>query len=97
MNDWTSLILFVGAVTYLVITRKLTREPVVDHDPGETLDEATTAYETGEVASDDAEPAPEAEVLADAEPGPLPEDEVVAEPVPEDEAAPQPAEDPAPT
>ena len=35
LNDWTSLVLFVGAVGYLVLTRHLTREPVVDHQPAE--------------------------------------------------------------
>ena len=50
LNDWTSLILFMGAVSYLVITRDLKREAVVDHAPGETLDEATAAYETGVAA-----------------------------------------------
>ncbi|BEP15540.1 prolipoprotein diacylglyceryl transferase [Acidothermaceae bacterium B102] len=79
LNDWTSLILFVGAVSYLVLTRHLTREPVVDHAPGETLDEAATAYETGVVTTPDAGPstptdepdepdeADEAEVSANAE------------------------------
>jgi prolipoprotein diacylglyceryl transferase len=80
LNDWTSLILFVGAVTYLFATRKLTRETVVDHGPGETLDDAMTAYENGGTSTDEAEPGDEAGLTAEAESDPVPEEDAPSEP-----------------
>ncbi|MFL6137601.1 MAG: prolipoprotein diacylglyceryl transferase [Frankiaceae bacterium] len=34
LNDWTSVLLFAGAVAYLVLTRRMGREPVVDPRAG---------------------------------------------------------------
>ena len=47
LNDWTSLLLFVGAVAYIVIPARLRpgREQVVDprHLPNDRVDQATGA------------------------------------------------------
>jgi prolipoprotein diacylglyceryl transferase len=84
LNDWTSLILFLGAVGYLWFTRRLTREAVVDPRTIETA-EATEGDGTAEQAEapDQAVVDASAEASADAADG---------EPVPKGESAPDPIE-----
>jgi prolipoprotein diacylglyceryl transferase len=95
LNDWTSLILFLGAVGYLIVTRKLTREPVVDHGPAETLEDASTAYAHDAAGSDEveltadpdleagADPVTDVEPVTGAEPAAVPEEDETATPAPD--------------
>jgi prolipoprotein diacylglyceryl transferase len=87
LNDWTSLILFLGAVGYLWFTRKMTREAVVDPRTLKTVESAEgvqTAEQAGAAPTDGEE---SDAALADADAEPVP-----AEPLAEDEAAPDPIE-----
>jgi prolipoprotein diacylglyceryl transferase len=68
LNDWTSLVVFLGAVCYLWITRKTTREEVVDPRMLETVEGEQTAEQADPSA--DAEPVEASDDL-DAGPDPV--------------------------
>ena len=68
LNDWTSLILFIGAVGYLYKTRKLTRETVIDPRMLDTVEVPAEGAATAEQADIAAEAGVSTELAADEEP-----------------------------
>jgi prolipoprotein diacylglyceryl transferase len=72
LNDWTSLLLFLAAAVYLVATRRMTREAVIDPRPGATAATDTTADASTEASTDAATGATTDDESGTAEPA-LPE------------------------